>query len=330
MSTLSLTRPTLLDVAKRMDPDGSIAMIAELLTETNEVLQDAVWVEGNLPTGHRDTVRTSLPTPTWRKLNGGVQTTKSTTAQITDTCGMLEAFTEVDCRIAELNGNTYAFRLSEDRAHIDAMGMEGAATLWYGNENTAPEEFTGFAPRFNATTNENGSNIFAESSGDTDARSIWLIGWGTDTVRCIYPKGSVAGLRREDLGRIRVEDADGAGGRMMAYSTHYMWDWGLSVKDWRYVCRFQLDTDDVVANGSSGPVFDTTMRKMLRRIPNPGRVRLAWYTSRDVLDAMDLQAANKTTLAFQTIEDAQGKNITTFLGIPLRRSDSLIDESSIS
>ena len=148
MATLSVVNPTLADVAKATDPDGKIATIVEILNETNEILDDMVWVEGNLPTGHRTSIRSGLPTPTWRKLYGGVQPNKATNVQVTDTTGMLEAYAEIDKALADLNGNTSAFRMSEDRAHIEGMSQEFSDTLIYGNEGTTPEEFTGFAPRF--------------------------------------------------------------------------------------------------------------------------------------------------------------------------------------
>ena len=146
MATLSVVNPTLADVAKATDPDGKIATIVEILNETNEILDDMVWVEGNLPTGHRTSIRSGLPTPTWRKLYGGVQPNKATNVQVTDTTGMLEAYAEIDKALADLNGNTSAFRMSEDRAHIEGMSQEFSDTLIYGNEGTTPEEFTGFAP----------------------------------------------------------------------------------------------------------------------------------------------------------------------------------------
>ena len=137
MATLSVTNPTLLDLAKATDPDGKIANIVEILNETNEVLADMSWVEGNLATGHRTTVRTGIPTPTWRKLYGGVQPTKSTNVQVTDNTGMLEAYSEVDKALADLNGNTAAFRLSEDRPHIEGLNQEIADTIFYGDESTS-------------------------------------------------------------------------------------------------------------------------------------------------------------------------------------------------
>src|SRR5687767_15267732 len=133
MATLATTHPTLLDLARRTDPDGNIADIVEILNQTNEVLDDMVWLEGNLVTGHRTTIRTGLPTPTWRKMYGGVQPTKSTTAQITDNTGMLEAYAEVDKALADLNGNTASWRLSEEAAHIEGMSQEAAEAIFYSS-----------------------------------------------------------------------------------------------------------------------------------------------------------------------------------------------------
>ena len=331
MTTLAATHPTLLDLSKRLDPNGKIDTIVEMLTQTNEILDDMVWVEGNLPTGHRTTVRSGLPAPTWRKLYGGVQPSKSRTVQVTDSCGMLEAYAEVDKALADLNGNTAAFRLSEDRAFIEGMNQEFSQTLFLGNEATEPEAFTGFGPRFNSQSAENGANIItsATTPDGTDNTSIWLVVWGPNTVHGIYPKGSMAGLQMTDKGQVTIEDATGSnGGRMEAYRTHYRWDCGLTVRDWRYVVRINFDLEDVVSSGATGPVLDKLMRQALRRIPSLGMGRPAFYANRDALDAIDDQAANKGTLAFKTVEDAQGKLVNKFLGIPIRRCDAITSTES--
>jgi len=331
MTTLAATHPTLLDLSKRLDPNGKIDTIVEMLTQTNEILDDMVWVEGNLPTGHRTTVRSGLPAPTWRKLYGGVQPSKSRTVQVTDSCGMLEAYAEVDKALADLNGNTAAFRLSEDRAFIEGMNQEFSQTLFLGNEATEPEAFTGFGPRFNSQSAENGANIItsATTPDGTDNTSIWLVVWGPNTVHGIYPKGSMAGLQMTDKGQVTIEDATGSnGGRMEAYRTHYRWDCGLTVRDWRYVVRINFDLEDVVSSGATGPVLDKLMRQAIRRIPSLGMGRPAFYANRDALDAIDDQAANKGTLAFKTVEDAQGKLVNKFLGIPIRRCDAITSTES--
>lgn len=330
MSALSAIHPTLLDVTKRLDPDGSIALVGELLTQTNPILEDMVWMEGNLPTGHRTTIRTGLPTPTWRKLYGGVQPTKSTTAQVTDSCGMLEAYAEVDKALADLNNNASAFRLSEDRAHIEGMNQEFASTLIYGNEGTEPEAFTGFAPRYNDQSAANGDNIITDAAtpDNADNSSIWLVVWGPNTVHGIYPKGSKGGLIITDKGQVTAENIDGSNGRAEIYRTHYRWDCGLTVRDWRYIVRINFDQENVIAAGTSGPVLSQLMSKALRRIPNLNMGRPVFYASRTTLELMDLQAMDKANMAFSTIEDAQGKFVTRFRGIPVKQCDAILNTES--
>jgi hypothetical protein len=63
---------------------------------------------------------------------------------------MMEDYSEVDKALVEMAGNPAAFRLQEDRPHIEGMNQEFASTLFYGDESTAPEEFTGLSAR--ATT----------------------------------------------------------------------------------------------------------------------------------------------------------------------------------
>ena len=329
MAVLSAIHPTLLDITKRLDPNGKIDMIAEILNETNEILPDMVWVEGNLPTGHRTTVRTGLPTPTWRKLYGGVQPTKSTTAQITDSCGMLEAYAEVDKALADLNGNTASFRLSEDRAHIEGMNQEFVSTLFYGNEGTEPEAFTGFAPRFNSLSANNGEQIVQNAAIDgNDNASIWLIVWGQNTVHGIYPKGSVGGLKTDDKGQVTIENVDGNGGRMEAYRTHYRWDCGLTVRDWRYIVRIQYDAENLTKNAATGPDLVDLMSDALERVPSLTMGRPAFYANRKALSFLRRQIANKVTNSTLTMETVAGKKVTHFDGIPVRRVDQLTNSEA--
>ena len=137
MSTLGTGYLTLADLGKRMDPNDRIARIIELLAQKNEVLTEMSWKEGNLTTGELTTVRTGLPTVYWRLLNAGVPTSKSTTAQVTEQTGMLEAYSQVDKALAEIGGDVNGVRLSEARPFIEAMNQELASTLFYGTAAAA-------------------------------------------------------------------------------------------------------------------------------------------------------------------------------------------------
>jgi hypothetical protein len=207
MATLSVLNPTLVDVAKRLDPDGKVDTIVELQTLKNEILEDMTFLEGNLPTGHKTTIRSGLPAATWRKLNYGVQPSKSTTVQVVDSCGMLEAYAEVDKTLAELSGDVSAFRMSEDTAFLEGMNQEMASSIFYGDSDSAPEEFMGFGPRFNSLSAENADNIIVGGGSGSDNHSIWLVVWGPNTVHGIYPKSSKAGWSHQDLGEETLLDA---------------------------------------------------------------------------------------------------------------------------
>lgn len=333
MAASAATHPTLLDLIKRSDPDGKIATIAEILSETNEILDDMVWVEGNLPTGHRTTIRSGLPTPTWRKLYGGIQPTKSTTVQVTDNTGELSAMAEVDKKLADLNGNTAEFRLTEDRAHIEGMNIEMADTLFYGNEGTEPEAFTGFSPRFaNLTADANSENVIDGGGTGADNASIWLIVWGPDTCHGIVPKGSTGGLHMEDMGRVVIEDVDGSGGRMVGYRSHYTWDAGLTVRDWRYVVRVaNIDKSALTVDAASGANLPDLMFQALERIPNLSMGRAAFYTNRTVITKLRQQHTNGVANSTLTFDNLGGTMITSFHGVPVKRCDALAgDEAALT
>lgn len=328
MATLADTHPTLLDLARRSDPDGTIADIVEILNQTNEILDDMVWVEGNLVTGHRTTIRAGLPTPTWRKMYGGVQPTKSRTVQVTDTTGMLEAYAEVDKALADLNGNTASWRLSEEKPHIEGMGEEIVQTLFYGNEGTEPEAFTGLSPRFNSLSAANAENIIDAGGTGTDNASIWLCVWDSSTGHGIVPKGSTAGLQMEDKGQVTIENIDGAGGRMEAYRSHYRWDAGLTIRDWRAFVRIaNIDRSALTADASTGANLPNLMFQAEERVMRSGG-RAAWYMDRSILTKLRQQSAAAVKTSTLTIENVGGVRLSSFGGVPIRRVDALAGDEA--
>ena len=327
---------TLQDIARREDPNGKIDKIVEMMTQTNEVLQDMHWQEGNLPTGHKTTIRTGLPDVTWRLLNYGVQDSKSATTQITDTCGMLEAYAEIDKDLADLNGNTAEFRLSEDRAFLEAMNQEFCRTLIYGDKSK-PEQFVGLAPRFNTTntsTAKSAENVLDAGGTGSDNTSIWLVGWGPNTVFGIYPKGLKSGVSHTDLSAGHPEGltlTDAAGGKYQGYRTHYKWNCGLCVRDWRYVVRIaNIDVSDLA--GSSAADLIDLMVQAEELLPDgaASATHLSFLCNKTIRSYLRRQILKKT--AYQlTQENVAGKQVLTFDGIPVRRTDAILStESQVS
>jgi len=260
---------------------------------------------------------------------GYVQPNKSTTAQITDTCGNLEAFAEIDVDEAKLNGNEKSFRLSETTAFVQGISQQMASTVFYGDETVNPERFTGFAPRYSNKTAENGQNIVltsASSPDNADNSSIWLVGWGRNRVHGIYPKGSMAGLQHEDLGIETKSNAQG--GLMRVFRDHYKWELGLHVKDWRYIVRIQYNDEDLVKDAASGPDLIDLMTDAVDTLPDLGG-RPAFYCNRRAKSYLSRQARNSTTNSTLSREDyEQRKRVLMFDGIPVRRSDALLRTES--
>ena len=296
MVVSSTTHPTLLDYTKRQDPDKSIA--------------------------------------TWRKLYGGVQPSKSETVQVTDSIGMMEAYAEVDKQLADLNGNTAAFRMSEDMAHIEGMNQELSKTLFYGDEGTDAEEFTGFRARFDNTSAAVGSNILsgANYGGDAlsgnDNTSVWLVVWGPNTCHGIYAKGTQMGLSKDDKGQVTIEDTSGSGGgRMEAYRTHYKWCTGLSVRDWRYVVRMQVETADLTESVENLDLVEM-MSDACELIPSLSMGRAAFYCNRKTKQYLRRQFVDKVKQSTLGMDEIGGRSTLTFDGIPIRKVDSIIETES--
>ncbi len=325
MSTLAATHPTLIDFKATLDPNDKVAQVIELLSQKNELFDDMPWIEGNELTGHQTTVRTGIPEPTFRKLYGGVQPSKSTAVKVREGCGMLEAYAEIDKALADLNGNSAAWRMQEETPFVEGFAQKLSRYVMYGNEATEPEGFTGLHPRFNDQAALNGENILtsAATPDGTDNASIWLIGWGPNTVHGIYPKGSKAGLQITDKGQVTIESIDGAGGRMEAYRTHYRWDCGLCVRDWRFVVRVQFDYEDLVKDAATGPDLTYLMVQAVELIPNLSSCRPVFYANRGTRTWLRRQLINKTKNSTLSMENMAGRMVLAFDGIPVRRCDQL-------
>jgi len=243
MATIGANALTYADWAKRVGTDYKIAMIIEMLSQTNEIMSDMLVMEGNLPTGNKSIVRTGLPQGTWRLLNSGIQPSKSTTAPIIDTCGNLEAESSLDVDVAKLAGDQEAFRLSESMSFLEGMTQQMASTVIYGSTAANPERFTGLAPRYNTvltSTALSAANVIDMGGTGSNNTSIWIVTWGEKTTCGIFPKGSTTGLQHTDMGKQRVQDTTqtfATGAYFWAWVDHFKWELGLQVRDWRYNVR---------------------------------------------------------------------------------------------
>ena len=332
MSTIG-TKVTLQDHASRLDPQGKVAKIVEVLNQVNDILQDLVFIEGNLPTGHKTTIRSGLPEATWRQLNYGVQPKKSKTVSVTDTCGILAQLSEIDKEIVDLNGNTTEFLMSESKAAIESLNQAAVSCLFYGNTETDPEKFMGLAPRYDSSTAENGGNIIKAGGTLSTNTSIWLIAWGADTCHMILPKGSEAGIWTKNEGDVMIQD--GAGGSYPGVRSYFQWKLGLSLRDWRYVVRIaNIDVTHLATDAgtvSVGANIITSMIRAIHLLPTMNKGKPVFYCNATIFTYLDLQTLKQTNMNVKYDTDVHGKPIMTFRGIPVRKCEAILNtEATVS
>src|SRR3974390_857724 len=335
------TALTYADWAKRLDDGYHVASIIELLSQTNEIRARMRVVGGTLPREHKPRCRTGLPQATWRLLNQGVPNAKSTTAQIVDTCGNLETYAVIDKHIAERNGNTADFRLSEVRAFLEGMSQQIAATLIYGNQFVNPERFSGLAVRYSTKTLQNSqtaANVLDGGGTSNTNTSLWIAVWGADTLHASFPKGKITGLQPRDMGE--GPGLGASGNTYQAYRDHFKWEIGLTLRDWRYVVRVaNIDVTqltgvsaanliNLLVPGLDPPPPPPTAATAVQTSDTPevraDMGRTVIYCNRVIRTYLDLQAMNKTNVLLR-IEEFDGKPVTTFRGIPVRTCDAILN-----
>lgn len=334
MAVIGIAVPTLVDVVGQMAPDGGQLDIAETLNKTNPILMHMPFYEGNLPTGHRYSNRTSLPTPTWRAINEGVPLTKSTSAAVDESCGMLEDFSQCDRKIAMLSGDVNTFRVKEGRPHVEGMSQTMASTVVYGNANANPKGFTGFMPRFNSlSTGVQKTQVIDAGGSGSNLRSILLVGWGEGKVYGIYPKGTIGGIQHEDATSpsgtqipgtpAAMALMDASGNQYMGYKDHWEWNCGMCVEDYRYVVRIaNIDPAALTVDHAAGAYLQDLMIEALETIQDVEGVKPVFYMPR-LIRAWARRQLNDTKNAYLSMEESAGRKVLAFDQVEVSRLDAM-------
>ena len=332
MATLGASFLDLIDLFKRSKSDDmiEIARIIEMLKETNLMLEDAITMEANLGTRHRTTLRTALPTGAWGKLYQGVPASKSGTAQVEDTTGFFEALSSVDKRVLDLSGNAAAARLSEATAFLETVSQNIAATLVYGNQTLQPDRFTGFAPRFNSLSGETGGQIVDALGTGNDNTSVWFVTWGDNQSHMIYPKGTQAGISREDKGEQRVLDGDS--NPYVEMEELFRQHAGLVVRDYRQMARIANIDVSLLAAGSVDiyAFMRQAFWKLKRHRVTGGRIAI--YCNANVLEALDADSTPTTGTSASFVrlrpQEVDGFEVMTYRNFPVRQVDAILNNEA--
>lgn len=335
MAEVGITNPSLADVLSRTDPDGNISTIIEVAEKTNPILRHATYQECNNGTKHRHVIRTGVPEPAFRRYNQGVQPSKSETASVEDTTGMIEDYCESDKSLADLSGNASAFRSSEVVAKLQGFNNFVAHNIFYGSTKVTPEGFMGLDARFNDPAVASGRQLVDGGGSGSDNASAWFVTWGPRGAQLLYPKGSAVGFQHNDLGEDTKQEGSGSSRKLQQiYMDHLKWDIGLSLGDWRSCSRVcNIDISNLTADAATGAdlldllidaeeELDTAAAVGVDMEGNLVEGKTVLYVSRTVAKFLRKQALNKANVNLK-IDEVAGRRVTMWGEHEVHRIDAL-------
>ncbi|WP_302221446.1 major capsid protein [Acidaminococcus timonensis] len=321
---------TLNDIQKRLGANNAFQPIIEILKQSNPILEDMPFAEGDLPIGNKTTIRTSLPSPSIRRANRGTAPTKSDVKQVIDQCMYLEDRSCVDTLLLKGKPNPEAYRASEDDAHVEGMGQYVAKVFMYGDltDPAYSDTFNGLLVRYPVEDGDKGTRGYQVISAGTKNTkghntSAVIVDWGDRKVTGIYPKGMTAGLNTKDLGESDVYDSDGNPFR--AVQTLYSWQVGLAVQNVRSVAAIRnIDVDALSAFTAAQEA--TFMNKIIfakNRIQLPKSPIM--YVGDTLYSYLETFLLNKNNVHVTREMRENEPPLLRFSGIPVKKMDCMTD-----
>lgn len=328
MAVKSLGFVTFLDVAK----EGN--QVAEVLTLKNSMMKDIPYTEMNEGTVHKETIRSYIPKPVYRKANQGLAPQKSGLEERTFTAAHFESRSQIDKAVAERGGKDRVKinRWNQAQGHLQGMANEHASLMIYGSPSGEGDKNVGFMDVYytvNASVETSKQIVDAGGTG-SDNTSILLVNWGSDKIFGVYPAGTQAGMKRTDysengkLVQIQMLDAAGNASNYYGYDEIFELDHGLVIKDWRQAARIaNIDVSDLIAgNVSAAALVDLLITAMYKLDTIAGTVI---YMNRIVHSILHKQVRKDVMSGGGlTFMNFAGEEVLSFNGLPIRIQDSIL------
>ncbi len=326
MATLATEHLTMLDLMKQTVGDSIETDIAEIMSETSDLLSDLHVSECNMGTFNKSVVRHGLPKSTFRKLYGYVPTSKSTVEQVVDTTGTLESYSTPDVDLIDGAKNPAQARLNEGKAFIEGMAQDAQESIIYGSRADNDAEFDGLAVRYAKLSNDKkniGYNVIDAGGKGSDNTSIWFITTGENDVKLLYPEGSKAGIQHSNDG-IQTE-TNSKGEKRKVYQDHYKLSLGVGIKDWRSTCRIaNISISELEAgNVDLLKLLRKGYFKVKKHIRKSGQKTFIYCTT-TVAEALDTAATDKANVNLN-IKEYCGTDIAHYKNIPIREIDQILE-----
>lgn len=340
MGALGTTLVTMADVAK--SKNKQIGKVAEVLVQENPMLNDIPYMEMNEGTIHKEDIRSALPAIYYRKANQAIPASKTTVEERTFSAAHFESKSQMDAKVASRGGaDRIAYnRWNQAQGHLQAHAIEHAALTIYGSPLDSTQKTPGFFDIYStlSSAEETSKQIINGGGSGSDNTSLLLVNWGERSVFGIYPAGTQAGLKRTDRSpngqqiQIQALDTNGNAGAFWGYEEDFEIDHGLVVKDYRQASRgCNIAISSLKSQSAAADLIDM-MISMKYKIHVPENGTPVFYVNRTIEAFLHKQSLTKVGAgAGLTYDNYQGKKILTFLGIPIRRADALLNtEATVS
>jgi hypothetical protein len=307
----------IVEIAKRTH-FGNVLKVSEVLSRTDEWLQDAVWVACNNIGSHVHTRRLSQPAGSWRKMNYGTAIEVSHTKQITENCGRLEAWSQIDEMVVQsLLGDRQKFISTEELSFVQGLGQTLSTAFIAANTATDPEQFDGLRYRLNSL----GTYVKGCGGDASDTTSVFFIQWGEDRVHMIFQPdvgGASEGAPVKIVPKGLETIQDTAGYPFSGYRTQFVVTAGIANHDDRCLTRLANIEDDV----SGANIFEPDLAvEVLNSMLERGRGAYM-YCHQKVLSQLDVMAMDKVNVLY-TIQNLWGEPVSYFRYAPVRQLDAI-------
>lgn len=327
----STTAYTMAQIAQFYQNDGKIYNIINALAQNNPILDHALWLQGNLTSGHRGKIVTSLPSADFRRLYQGTPYSKSGVATVEEPCRQISSRFGVDIdelRLYEGDAQN-AFRWQEGLRHVESMRQKCMNQLIYGSPDADPDQLRGLAAHYNYS---DGPNVVdAGGTGSDVCTSIWGVVWGVDAFHGIYPKNMPAGVQHEDLGVFDAEDANGY--KFRAVGDEWKWNLGFFLADWRMcvrICNIKVANLSVMDHTSVNFIdLNSLTIDAEALIPSGYRDRIRWYVGKSVMKTLKKHSSNPYEVNLYSGDWGNAKKVTMLQGHPVFECDGISEAESV-
>ena len=318
----------LIDINKAKGEDGMVtAALIDVVTRLSPVLRSSYIGACNNNTTHKHVIKSGKGIATWGRLYKGIAASKGNTFQVEDTTGFLEARTEIDTRVLDLEGeNAQRYKLIEAESQLETVTENFESAFFYSDTAAAPDEIQGLGARYGEISTAGPGSMIVNAGGvGSDNMSVWMVTWGPKACSLIHPSKVSGGIERDQKGEQRVLDADG--NPYYAEEDIYRLHTGVSVGDWRYVSRIANIDVSAFETDPSGAArwLRKAYYKHRGRIHNTGRTVI--YCRKEFIEGLDELGTNSggsdNYVRLKPME-FMGQEFDSYRGMPLIESENLL------